>query len=145
MIKKIFLNLSILTIYSYVNASQQLPGSNKLSTVEIDKLYEKLKQQHTNNQALVEQLNPLIKTIPTLPGTENSKKIFKEIADQTNKFTWYITYPTGWNENRQQQKWSQLELENLIALKEADHYHLQTMSNCLHRYANHLTNTAAQK
>lgn len=135
MIKNIFLSLSILTIFSYINTSHQLIQSNQSQATQIDSLYETLKQQHENNQALIEQLTPLVNTIPTLPGIENSKKIFKEIVSQTERFTWYTTYPTGWNENRQQQKWSQVELENLIDLKKADHTHLQTILNCFLRYA----------
>lgn len=136
MIKNIFLNLCLLTIYSSTHTSHhQLAQPNDSQKTQIDDLYETLRLQHQTNQMLIEKLTPLVNTTPILPGTENSKKIFKEIKSQTENFTWYMTYPTGWAENRQQQKWSLTELENLIELKKADLNYLQTIFNSFSRYA----------
>lgn len=140
MIKKILSNICIWSICSLISASHHSTLPNNSQSLTIDNLYEKLKQQHEVNQKLIQELSPLINTIPTRPGTENSKKIFKELESQISNFSWYMTYPTGWTKNRESQEWSQTELENLIKLKKADCCYLQTILFTFSEYAKQESN-----
>lgn len=139
MTKNVFWSLLLISIHTttYTSVEQTPPATttHHQKIDELDYLYETYQQEHNNITQLLKSLTPLIEKMPTLPGTENAKKTYHEMKKQHDQCAWYMAYATGWNTNRQEQRWSQDELEILIALKKADFNHLQTIFNSFSRYA----------
>ena len=138
MIKNIFFTIMTITISSSIYTSDSKMALQKPEHIAI--LYDTLKRQHARTEIELRELEPLILATPTLPGTDNAKKIFREIKEQEQRFSWYLSYPAGWKENYQQQKFSPEELEVLITLQEASTAHLKTIHNCFDKYNKATTN-----